>query len=858
MASVRRYIAGAVVCVCALSGAAAARAVTLPPDFQESVALEGLNLPTAASFAADGRVFVAEKSGRIVVFSDLDDATPTVFADLSTNVYSFWDRGLLGLALDPDFPAKPYVYVSYTHDAVVGGQAPLWGTPTVFSDPCPTPPGSTDDGCLVSGRVSRLEAAGDLMIGSERVLVEDWCQQFPSHSVGDLEFGADGALYASGGEGANFFVDDYGQLGGEFDGDLPNPCGDPPSGAGGTQTPPTAEGGSLRSQDIRTRGDPTGLSGTVIRIDPETGAALPDNPLSLDPEPNARRIVAYGLRNPFRMAIRPGTSDVWLGDVGSGIAEEVNRIELPAGQPVENFGWPCFEGGGHHGGWDSLDLDLCEDLYDGGGSVSPVYDYLHWEEVVPGDGCGNGPSSSLSGLAFYEGGDYPGYDGALFFSDYSRNCIWVMRAGVDGIPDPGTVQAFAFAAAGPVDLQLGPGGDLFYVDFDGGKVRRIEYVGENAAPIARIEASTTAGEAPLTVDFGGTGSTDADGDALAYAWDLDGDGSFDDSIEADPTWTFADRGTYTVRLKVTDPLGATGRASLVVHASNSVPVPSIDGPAAGTTWSAGKTIAFTGSAQDHEDGVLPASGLHWTLRLHHCPESDCHVHVIQQFDGVASGSFVAPDHSYPSHLELELKARDADGAVGTTLLELDPDTVTLTFATNPSGLLLVAAADQPAPAPFTRTMIVGATTTVTAPSPQVFAGTTFLFSSWSNGGARSHELVAPERPTTYTATFAGPVIPPPPPQVTPPPAAPPPPPVSPPPLQPRPPAVRCTVPKVVGKSLEAARRALVAARCAPGRISRTYSRKVRAGLVVAQSPRPRTRLPRGGKVRLVVSRGRKR
>ena len=149
-------------------------------------------------------MFVAEKSGLIKVFTNLGDPTPTVFADLRTLVHNFWDRGLLGLALDPNFPANPYVYVLYAHDAAIGGVAPRWGTAGATSDGCPTPPGPTADGCVVSGRLSRLQAAGDVMTGTEQVLIEDWCQQYPSHSVESLAFGADGKLYVSGGDGASF------------------------------------------------------------------------------------------------------------------------------------------------------------------------------------------------------------------------------------------------------------------------------------------------------------------------------------------------------------------------------------------------------------------------------------------------------------------------------------------------------------------------------------------------------------------------------------------------------------------------------------------------------------------------------
>jgi glucose/arabinose dehydrogenase len=276
-------------------------AATLPSRFQQKVVFSGLTKPTNVQFSKDGRVFVAEKSGLIKVFDGLSDTTPTTFADLRTNVYNYWDKGLMGLALDPNFPTKPYVYVLYTYDAPIGGTAPRWGQPGATSDDCPTPPGPTADGCVVSGRLSRLKAdpTTDKMVGNEQVLIENWCQQYPSHSMDSLAFGSDGALYVSGGEGASFNFVDYGQGGGSSGSPTPkNPCGDPSGGVGATLTPPTAQGGALRSQDLRTTGDPVGLNGSVLRVDPATGDALPNNPLYGRKSPNARRIIASGSGTP--------------------------------------------------------------------------------------------------------------------------------------------------------------------------------------------------------------------------------------------------------------------------------------------------------------------------------------------------------------------------------------------------------------------------------------------------------------------------------------------------------------------------------------------------------------------------------
>jgi hypothetical protein len=133
-----------------------ANAATLPAGFQETVVFSGLTEPTAVRFSPDGRVFVIEKGGLVKVFDSLSDATPSAYADLRTNVHSYDDRGMLGLALHPSFPTVEDIYVSYAHDAPIGGTAPRWGSPGASSDTCPTPPGPSLDGCVISGRLSRL------------------------------------------------------------------------------------------------------------------------------------------------------------------------------------------------------------------------------------------------------------------------------------------------------------------------------------------------------------------------------------------------------------------------------------------------------------------------------------------------------------------------------------------------------------------------------------------------------------------------------------------------------------------------------------------------------------------------------
>jgi glucose/arabinose dehydrogenase len=699
----------------------------LPTGFEETTAFSGLQNPTVLRFAPDGEVYVAEKGGRIYTYDDLSDTSGTLFADLRTQVHNYWDRGLLGMALDPSSGPSPTVYVLYARDAAIGGTAPRW------NDTCPTPPGPTSDGCVVGSRLSRLvpQAGG---LAQEQVLIEDWCQQYPSHSTGSLELDASGALYASGGDGASFTFTDWGQ-----DGNPVNPCGDPHTGA--SPTPPAAEGGALRSQDVRTMSDPVTLDGSMIRIDPSDGSAISTNPMFSSTDSNARRIVASGLRNPFRFDVAEDGA-VWVGDVGWNSWEEINRLP-PSG--FHNFGWPCYEGAGPQPGYDGAGLNLCESLYAAPPETvtEPYYAYHHNAEVVEDEDCPTG-SSSIAGMRFYDGPDassFPGpYESALFFADYSRDCIWVMHAGADGQPDPDTVATFDAGASNPVWLEVGPDGALYYADFDGGRIRRVQSTAANGSPTAVLEAAPMSGPAPLTVDLDGTGSADPDEDSLAYAWDLDDDGDFDDSSAATLSHVFDASGSYDVSLRVSDGRGGSDAETVTIDVDNGPPVPTIDTPSSTLRWGVGDEIDFSGSARDPDEGALPPSSMRWRLKIDHCP-STCHQHPVEYFAGIDSGSFFAPDHEYRSDLLLRLTAVDSQGATGTTVLRLAPRSTILRLTSDPEGAQL-AIDGLAGAAPLRLRVIEGSAHTISAPSPQLFGTETLDWARWSDGGAASHSIVA--------------------------------------------------------------------------------------------------------------------
>ena len=685
----------------------------------------GLNGGVAFDFAPDGRIFIAEKGGVVRVFED-DALLSAPFIDLSTQVNNRHDRGLLGVAVHPDFPAQPYVYLLFTYDP-----------PEVFNYRGDSVKGPDGNGARVS-RLLRVtaDAARDYNValpGSAVVLLGaggNWaaigdpgarnsatpsCERggvytrdcLPSdeqsHTIGTVRFGPDGSLFVSVGDGSNY-----------------------------TAVQPYA----TRALSVDS------LAGKVLRIDPLTGAGYTDNPF-YDGNATANRAKVYslGLRNPFRFAVHPVTGEPFVGDVGWNTWEEVNT-----GRGA-NFGWPCFEGGNgsslQQGGYRAL--DRCTSLYKDSSAVTPaVHAYTH-----------DGQGSSVQVGDFYTGSAYPAaYRGALFFVDYNRQFINYLT--FDGGGRVTGVRTFG-REAGVVQLSAGPDTNLYLMNILEGKLKRLRYTAAgNNAPTAGASATPTAGTVPLTVAFLGMSSFDPDGDTLAYRWDF-GDGS--SSSEPDPTHVYTAAGVFRATLTVRDPAGATSRSSVTTEASDNRPVATILSPADGTGYAIGDTVTFSGAGDDAQDGALSGESLSWKLNLHH--NDHTHFNELPATNG-EKGSFVVSDHGDSTWLELCLTATDSSGQKDTRCVSLRPSTVQYTLRTEPSGLEL-SWEGVSRTTPFTVTTIIDSSHQLVAPAEQ--GGLTF--SGWSDGGARVHPITVGGAPETLTATYAAP------PPTTPPPTTPP-------------------------------------------------------------------------------------
>jgi glucose/arabinose dehydrogenase len=721
------------------SGATAQSEFAPGENFVEEVILKDLPISTALAFANPDRAYLALKVGIIRVV-DKGKLLATPFIDLQSIVNKTTDRGLLGIAVDPSFPAKPFIYISYVYDPP--GATLDSSDPRVIRVARLTADAAKDYNVAVAdslevivGKNSISEnMAPPVPLGDPNIPERASCMtgltmdgtpiedciacDATSHTAGTLIFGANRVLFASLGDGADY------------------------SG-------PTRVG--LRTQNLDS------LSGRVLRINPDTGAGLSDNPWydSKNPKSNRSRTWAYGFRNPFRITLKPNSGDAYIGDVGTSYYEEINNGK------GANFGWPCYEGGFtdraqqegeatasiRQVGYKShpRTIDFCNDMYAKGQEIvrKPLYNYRH-----PYDSTGKDLGASITGVAFYEGTVYPAkYRGALFFADYAQKFIRYLTFDADGRPTAHNFATEVGSNLGAVELFSGPDKSIYAVYIDlktrTSQVRRFKSVGgENSKPVVKASVSPTSGDLPLVIAATSSNSYDPDGQPIKFSWDF-GDGTT--ATEPDVNHVYAKAGTYTVTVTVTETSApfASSSDSFTVRAGLKAPIARILTPSFGTKYEIGKEIAFSGEATTDLPDELQ---LTWTILQIH----NQHTHLVSEIDG-AAGRFTPVEHSDNTAYELCLVASIGEGLADQKCVRLEPKVTPYVFSSEPAGATInYLDEEKDVVAPHIAYPIVGSEQTIQA--PKIYAGRTFV--GWSDGfNQLARSFITESRPENFTAIY---------------------------------------------------------------------------------------------------------
>ncbi len=355
--------------------------VTGPDRLHLETLVSGLDHPIGIGQAGDGsgRLFINEQAGLVRVVRSDGTLLGRPFVDLRDRVESGGERGLLGVAFHPDFSRNRRLFVDYTRR---GDGA------TIVSELSASPDGTTADPA------------------SERVLLTV-AQPYANHNGGQIAFGPDGYLYIGLGDGGS--------------------GGDPHGNAQSLQ--------ALLGKILR-------IDVNGARVDGRPYAIPADNPFAsggLRPGGGLPEIWAYGLRNPWRFSFDREWGDLYIGDVGQGAWEEIDR-QPGDSRGGENYGWPVMEGRHCYSG-------QCNQS----GFVRPIAEYSHSE------GC------SVTGGYVYRGARQPALLGVYVFADYCSGTIFSLQV------DEGTITPKSVAVSGRNVTSFGEGedGEIYLVATDG-------------------------------------------------------------------------------------------------------------------------------------------------------------------------------------------------------------------------------------------------------------------------------------------------------------------------------------------------------------------------------------------------------
>jgi cytochrome c len=443
------------------------------------------------------------------------------------------------------------------------------------------------------------------------------------HSAGSLAFGPDGNLYIAVGDNTN------------------------PHNPGYYNSIDERKGREYWDAQ-RTAGNTNDLRGKVLRIKPEPDGtySIPEGNLFPKNTPKTRpEIYAMGLRNPYRITVDPKTGWLYWGDVGQ------NTIDDPARGPISYdewhqakkpgfFGWPYFAGDNKP----YADFDFATEkigpFFDAKKPVNNSPNNTGLRELPPAVGAliwysydeskefknlGTGGKSPIAG-PFYHSELYqqqpdwvktsrrfPGYyDGKWFIAEWMRDWINVVTLDENGklVDIERFIPSVKFDH--PIDLEFGPDGALYVLEYgtawfaqnENARLVRIDYIEGNRPPVARLQASKTAGAVPLEVTFSAAESFDYDeNEKLTYAWELVGQKE-EPRQGQETSYRFTSPGLYLVRLKVTDTRGLSTSQEMRIEAGNERPEVAITIMGNKSFYWEQKPVVYQVDVQDKEDGSL--------------------------------------------------------------------------------------------------------------------------------------------------------------------------------------------------------------------------------------------------------------
>ena len=606
------------------------RAQQLPTSFQLTELQAGFTNATSMSFAPDGRIFILDRFGEMLIYKP--ELSTTVSAGTIPVFHEFED-GLLAMAFDPNFLENNFIYVYYS--AI---------SPAV-------------------NRISRFTMNGDVInLGSEINFFQWEVQRNNSfHAGGDMGFDSKGNLYISTGDNTNH--GSYAAL------DENNPDN-------------SAENSSSNTNDYR---------GKILRITPQPNGTYTIPPGNLFPPGTADtkpEIYVMGARNPYRMFIDTQNNDwIFWGEVGPDAnyndpqnQDGPNNVLGPEGmdeinltKEAGNFGWPYFSG---------VDNDAYQITYPSPkyyNTVASPKNISTWNTGITDLPAAQPALLEFFHKSFFAGpryyfdetlSDFPQrlpveFDGIFFYYDFNTSRVWAAQLDNQGnVVNSEQLAPSVFPDSnsdGYIDMEIGPDGHLYILVYgvgccangDGsGKLVRVDYTGivTNSPPVVAAVADVTDGPLPLVVNFSSQGTTDPDGDTpLSYAWDFDIDGTVD-STEENPSHTYTTEGVFNAQLKVDDGNGGIGVKNITIYAGNSKAAFTYNSPPDGGLIGWGDEISIDLTVNDAEDGTTTNGGI------------DCNiVKIVPSLGHLGHFHDGATINGCPKNLTLEYEGHDIHG-----------------------------------------------------------------------------------------------------------------------------------------------------------------------------------------------------